>query len=72
MGLEPGNGSDKLQPCSHGALGIVLVGFRVAKVREHAVAHVFGDKPVESSNDVCDTRLVGRDHFAQVFRIHAG
>jgi hypothetical protein len=42
-------------------LGIVLT--------EHAIAHVFGDEPVVTANDLGDPAMISADHFAQVLRV---
>ena len=60
---------DERQSRPHRALGIVLVGLRIAKIHQHAVAHVFGNKPVESSDRLRDTLLIGADYKAHVLGI---
>ena len=49
MGLQITYGSDQLQPCAHGPLGVVLVGLRVAEVDEDTVAHVLRDEAAEAT-----------------------
>ena len=50
-GVEPGHLLHQLQRRAHRALGIVLVGPRIAEIGEHAVAHVFRDKPAGAPDD---------------------
>src|ERR1035437_9354099 len=45
---------------------------RIAEINEDAVAHIFGDEPVEAAHDLSDTFLIARDDLAQVLRVHAG
>ena len=71
-GLKPRHRYDQLQPCPDGPLGVVLMGLRIAEIDEHAVAHIFGHEPAEATHGLGDAFLVGRNDFAQVFRVHAG
>jgi hypothetical protein len=47
----------------------VFVGPRIAKIGEHTVAHVFGDKPAGALDDRGDAAMVRTDHFAQLLGI---
>ncbi len=38
------HGLDDREPGLHRALGVVLMRLRIAEIREHAVAHIFGDE----------------------------
>jgi hypothetical protein len=64
--------TNQLQPGPHRALGVVLVGLRIAKINECPVAHVFRHKPAEALYGLGDTLLIGRDDLAQILRVHAG
>ena len=44
---------------------------RVAEIYKDAVAHVLRNKPIEAAHSLCDASLVGRNHLAQVFSVHA-
>ena len=39
----------------HRALGVILVRLRIAEINQHAVTHVFGDKPAEAAHGVGDS-----------------
>ena len=65
-GVEPGHLLDQLQRRAHRALGIVLVGPRIAEIGEHAVAHVLGDKPAAAPDHLGDAAVIGADHRAQI------
>ena len=43
---------------------------RIAKVHEHAVAHVFRYEPAERLHRLGDALLIGGDDLAQVLRVH--
>ena len=45
---------------------------RVAEVDQNAVAHVLRNKATEALHGLGDALLIGRNHFAEVFRVHAG
>jgi hypothetical protein len=60
---------DQRQPASRGALGVVLVRLRIAEINQDAVAHVAGDKPAKSFDDLCDAAMVGADDPAQILGI---
>ena len=68
-GVEPGHLLDQLQPGAHRALGIVLVGPRIAEIGEHAVAHVLGDKPAAAPDHLGNAAVIGADHRAQILRV---
>jgi hypothetical protein len=53
----------------HRALGIVLVGPRIAEIGQHAVAHVLGDKAAAASDDLGDAAVIGADDRAQILRV---
>jgi hypothetical protein len=43
----------------------------VTEIGQHAVAHVFGDKPIEAADDLGDRSMIGTDDLAQIFGIEA-
>ena len=53
----------------NGALGIVLMGFGVAEIGEHAVAHELGDVALEACDLGRDGVLIGADDLAHLFGI---
>ena len=68
-GVERGHLLDQLQRRTHPALGIMLVGPRIAEIGQHPVAHVLGDKPAAALDDRGAAAVIGADDRAQVFRI---
>ena len=68
---ESADGIDDGEPGADRPLGIVLVRLRVAKINEHAIAHIFGDKAREPGDRVGDTAVVGADQLAQILGIIA-
>ena len=57
------------QSGAHGALRIVFVGLRIAKVDEQAVAQILRDRPGKALDDGGAGGVVGTQHLAQVFGI---
>ena len=68
--IEATNRIDYAQSGPDGALGIVLMGSRVAEIDQDAVAHVFGDKPVEPRDDLGGV-VIRADDLAQILGIEA-
>ena len=60
---------DKIETRTYGALCIMLVSLRIAEIREHAVAHVLGDKAAIALDPFSATPVMGADDAAQVLRI---
>ena len=58
------------QPGPHRALGVVLMGLRIAEIDEHAVAHVLRDEAAEALHGLGDALLIGRNDLAQVLGVH--
>ena len=69
--LECDHRRDQLQPGAHRPLGVILMGLGVAKVDKHAVAQILRHEAAEAAHGLSDAFMVGRDDFAQVFRVHA-
>jgi hypothetical protein len=63
-------GCDHLEARAYRSLGVVLVGLGVAKVSEHAIAQILRHEAAETACGFSDAFMIGRDEFAQVFRIH--
>jgi hypothetical protein len=70
-GLQFRHRRDKVQGRPCGPLGIVFMSMRVAEINQHAVAHVFRDKPSVSLHGFSDAFLISRDELAQIFGVHA-
>jgi hypothetical protein len=69
--IEASDSVDHVQPRPDRPLGIVLMRSRVAEIDQHAVAHVFGDKPFEVPDDFRDGAVVCGDDLAQILGIEA-
>ena len=68
-GVEPGHLLHQLQCRAHRALGIVLVGPRIAEIGEHAVADVLGDKPAAAADHLGNAAVIGADDLTQILRV---
>ena len=67
--MRTASGSDSVddtEPCPDRPLGIVLMGSRVAEIDQDTVAHVLGDKAIESGDDSGDRAVIGGDDLAQI------
>src|SRR5450755_1403770 len=51
-------------------LSVVLMRLRIAEIHKDAVSHVFRDEPAEATHGLRDAVLIGRNDFAEVFRVH--
>jgi hypothetical protein len=63
------NRLDERQSALHRALGVVFVRLRIAKIDEHAIAHVPGDEPAKPADRLCDALVIRSDHRAEIFGI---
>jgi hypothetical protein len=66
---QDGNGVSDGEAGPHGALGIVLVGTRVAEVGQHAVAHELGDVALEARDLPGDRVLVVAQDLAHALGV---
>ena len=57
------------QAGAHGALRVIFMRLRIAKVDEQAIAQVLGDMPSKALDHGDAGGLVGADHLAEVFGI---
>src|SRR6516164_5779852 len=57
-------------PARTAPLGVILMGFGVAKGDKHAVAHIPRHETPEAAHGFSGAFLIGRDELSQVFRIH--
>jgi hypothetical protein len=60
---------DQRQPASGGTLAIVLVRLRTAEINQDSVAHIAGDKPAKTLDDLCDAAMVSADDPTQILGI---
>ena len=67
--IEATDGVDGTQPRPDGAFGVVLMRLRVAEIDQHPVAHIFGDKAVEASDDIGYGMVISGDDLAQILGI---
>jgi len=54
------------------AVSIIFMSLRIAKVDEHAVAHILREKAAKALHSLGNAFLIGRNDLAEVFRVHAG
>ena len=54
---------------AHGLLGVMLIGCRIAKIDEHAIAQVLGDKSVEARRHIGDRSVEGGEQIAHVLGV---
>jgi len=67
--IEAADRVDDTQPGANRPLRIVFMRLWVAEIDQHAVAHVFGNKPVERGDSFADRAVIGGDYLAQVFGV---
>jgi hypothetical protein len=65
------DGPDQFQGATHGSRGVILLGLRVAKVIEHAVADEAGDGPAVAPRHAGASVLVAPDDFSRILGIEA-
>jgi hypothetical protein len=68
-GIQCSYGLDNPQTRSHGAVRIVFVGSRVAKVYEKPITEILRDMTVKVLDDLRRRLLVGTHDLAEVFGI---
>ena len=68
---EPVDRVDDRQPGADCPLGIVLMRLGIAKIDQHAVAHILGDKTAKAADGVGHAAMVGADDLAQILGIEA-
>jgi hypothetical protein len=68
-GVETGHRFDQRQPGAHRPFGVVLIGPGIAKIGEHPVAHILGDKPAGALDDPGNAAVIGADHRPQILRV---
>jgi len=54
---------DDGEPGADRSLGIVFMRLGITEVDQYTVAHVFGDKPGEARNGVCDAAVIGANYL---------
>src|SRR5690242_17317972 len=70
-GVETGNSLDDGETGAHGALGVILVGDRIAEIDQHPVAHVSGHEAPQPCNAVGDAAMIGFDHVTKVLGVQS-
>jgi hypothetical protein len=60
---------NRAQPGTDRALGVVLMGTRVAEIDQHTVAHVFRYKAVKVPDAFGDSAMVCGDNVAQILGV---
>src|SRR5262249_39578071 len=71
-GLQPSHRLDHIQPGPYGLLSIILMGLGIAKVHEHAVAHILRYEPAKAIHDCGDSHLISCNDLPQGLGVHAG
>ena len=54
---------------AHGLLRVMLIGRRVAKIDQHAIAEILGDKSIEARHHIVDRLVESRDQIAHVLGV---
>jgi len=60
------------KPGLDGALGVMLVGLRIAEIGKHAVSHVLGDKSTVAVDQLSGAAVISADDAAQVLWVEPG
>ena len=68
-GIQCAHGLQDAQCRTHGALRIVFVRLRKAKVDQHAIAEILGDIAIKALDNASTGLLVCPDDLPQVFRV---
>ena len=71
-GIQLRHRIDDIETRPHRALGLVLMGARVAEIDEDAVAHVLRNKAVVAPDRRAAPVLERRDDIAQILGVHPG
>src|ERR1700731_3568037 len=65
------NSLDQSQASAHSPFCVILMRSRVAKVREHPIAHILRDKSTGLGDLLCAAAVIRADDLAHVLRIEA-
>jgi hypothetical protein len=68
-GMECVQSVEHPQPHPDGALRIVFMGLRIAKVDQQSIAEILGNMPVKAGDHLGAGLVIGLDHLTVVFRI---
>src|SRR5262245_38098217 len=63
---------DQFEPGPDCPLGVILMGARIAKIYEDAVAQILRQEAIEAAHDLGYASMIGSNDLAQVLRVHAG
>ena len=62
--------SNQLQTCANSPFRVVFMRLGIAEVNNRPMARVRSHETAEALHNLCDAFVIGRDDFAEVFRIH--
>src|SRR5215469_14533657 len=65
------NSLDQCQASAHSPLCVILMRSRVAKVREHPIAHILRDKSTGLGDLLCAAAVIRADDLAHVLWVEA-
>src|SRR5689334_13324912 len=65
------NSLDQSQASAHSPLRVILMRSRIAKVREHPIAHVLRDKSTGLGDLLCAAAVIRADDLAHVLGVEA-
>ena len=69
MGIERDQPFQHAEAAPHGALRIVFMRRRVAKIRQHAIAEILRNVAAKALDGLGASLVIGVQHLAEVFRI---
>ncbi len=70
--LQPADRVEDGKAGAHGLLGVMLMSRRVAKIDQHAIAQVLGDKSIESGHHIGAPFVEGGDQIPHVLGVKTG
>ena len=72
MGFELSYGHDHFEPRPDSLFRVIFVCLGIAEIDNHPIARVRRHEAAEALYSLRNAVVVGRNDFAEVFRIHAG
>lgn len=70
-GLQLRRRLHKRKPGMHGALGVMLMGSRIAKISQHPVAHIFGDETASLRDEIGAAVVVCANDLTRVLGVES-
>jgi hypothetical protein len=67
--IEPAQGIYHAQPGANGALGVVLMRLRIAKIDQQAIAQILRNVPLKAADHLGTRLLIGPHHLPPVFGV---